>query len=64
MSTVAEDIRSAVERIESQAGEPHPCQLGQHVVHPKALHSPGWYVCGSCAALVEVTIPLAELMVA
>jgi hypothetical protein len=39
---------------------PHPCSLGQHVVHPDALYRPGTYVCGSCGGSVDVPFPLSE----
>ncbi len=40
---------------------PHPCSLGRHVVSPRALHTPGVYICRNCMAAVGVPVPLSEL---
>ena len=33
---------------------PHPCKLGQHVVHPDAIRKGGWWSCASCGRPVKV----------
>jgi hypothetical protein len=53
----AEDIRRAGEAFKNQSPPPPH----RHLLSPKALHTPGTYICRECGLPVEVTIPLNEL---
>lgn len=54
----ADDLEHAFQQIRD--APPHPCSLGKHVLNPKALYSPGVYICGNCGTFVDVPYPLSE----
>lgn len=54
-----EDWDRAVASIREQTGY-DPCRVGAHVIHPRALYTPGVYTCGNCGAPVRVEVPLSE----
>lgn len=63
-SDIRADIEKAMRAVIEQPYEPDPCQLGRHLLHPRAWREPGVYICAACAMPVQVPVPIGLLPLA
>lgn len=55
-----DDILRTMDAIADQALGPR--RVCPHLVSPRALYSPGTYICVDCGQSVEIEIPLSEMV--